>query len=205
MSTKTKAFSFAHLLSRAGFGAAEDKGGSDQNQDDERQQRDGESDDDYAKRMEELDRKDKDSDQADPDAEDDDVDPDAAEERDKEKAARGRERARCAAIFGSKAAGSRPDVAAHLAFNTSMSAREAIGMLGAFAAGGAPVASAPAQPHVGRQGTERGRERCRCPGQLACGRCGHDPLCRQEAPRRGLIQLQHHLKGKHDSRNLLDR
>jgi hypothetical protein len=143
MAKKTnKAFSFAHLLGRAGIRAEDDQDGDDTGQDDERKQRDGESDDDYAKRMEELDKKDGDDDKDGADAEDEeDPDADAAGENDKEKAARAKERARCAAIFGSKASGTRPDVAAHLAFNTSMSAKAAIGMLDAFAAGStAPAA-----------------------------------------------------------------
>jgi hypothetical protein len=45
------------------------------------------------------------------------------------------ERARCAAIFACDAAGNRPDMAAHLAFNTNMSAEDATGMLKAFALG----------------------------------------------------------------------
>lgn len=43
--------------------------------------------------------------------------------------ARRRERARCAAIFGSKAAGKNPALAANLAFNTRMTRKEAIGVL----------------------------------------------------------------------------
>ncbi len=50
--------------------------------------------------------------------------------------ARRRERARCAAIFGCKAAGLRPDVAATLAFSTTMGRREAIKVLSAVSAGG---------------------------------------------------------------------
>lgn len=129
-----KAFSFAHLI---GIGAAradddQDDAGDDK---DERKQRDDESDEDYAKRMEELDKKEADDEDDDPDVEDED-------ESDKEKAARASERARCATIFGSKAAASRPDFAAHLAFETDMSAKQAVGMLSAFAAG-APVAAKP--------------------------------------------------------------
>jgi hypothetical protein len=132
------AFSFAHLI---GLGAAraESDPGDDETQDEERKQRDGESDEDYAKRMEELDKKNAKGGQDDPDAEDDPEDPlaedDTSGEDDKQKAARAKERARCAAIFGSKAAAGRPDVAAHLAFNTAMSAREAVGMLDAIGAG----------------------------------------------------------------------
>lgn len=139
------AFSFAHLI---GLGAARAEGDQDdnQNQDEERKQRDGESDEDYAERMEELDKKESEG-EGDPNGEDGQDDPEAeddAGESDKEKAARAKERARCAAIFGSKAAGSRPDVAAHLAFNTSMRASAAISMLNAFASG-APAAAAPAR------------------------------------------------------------
>jgi len=39
------------------------------------------------------------------------------------------ERRRCAAIFGSRHAAGRPDLAAHLAFNTNMSVAEAIGTM----------------------------------------------------------------------------
>lgn len=53
-------------------------------------------------------------------------------------AARMRERARCAAILGSKAAGSRLDMAAHFAFATDMSRREADAALRQIAAGTPP-------------------------------------------------------------------
>ena len=142
MGTK-KAFSFAHLLSRAGIRADGDQDGNDQDQNDERKQGDDESDEDYAKRMEELDKDDQGDGKKDAKADGDDADADADDsgESDKEKAARAGERARCAAIFGSKAAAARPDVAAHLAFNTSMGAASAIGMLSAFAANPAPTAA----------------------------------------------------------------
>lgn len=58
-------------------------------------------------------------------AEEDDDDAEEDENRDVKKGRRA-ERKRCAAIFGSKHAAGRPDMAAHLAFNTRMSAREAI-------------------------------------------------------------------------------
>lgn len=61
-------------------------------------------------------------------AEDDDEDAEEDENRDVKKGRRA-ERKRCAAIFGSKHAAGRPDMAAHLAFNTRMSAREAIDTL----------------------------------------------------------------------------
>ncbi|WP_213976706.1 hypothetical protein [Serratia marcescens] len=61
-------------------------------------------------------------------AEEDDEDAEEDENRDVKKGRRA-ERKRCAAIFGSKHAAGRPDMAAHLAFNTRMSAREAIDTL----------------------------------------------------------------------------
>lgn len=135
---KPTAFSFAHLI---GLGARAEDSQDDDNQDDPRKQRDDESDEDYAKRMEELDKKEADDEEPDPDAEDD------SGESEKEMAARAKERARCAAIFGSKAAAGRPDVAAHLAFATDMSANQAIGLLNSFAAGAA--APAPKRQSLG--------------------------------------------------------
>lgn len=71
-------------------------------------------------------------------AEEDDEDAEEDENRDVKKGRRA-ERKRCAAIFGSKHAAGRPDMAAHLAFNTRMSAREAIETLATVGA----VASQP--------------------------------------------------------------
>ncbi|EMI7064827.1 MULTISPECIES: hypothetical protein [Providencia] len=79
----------------------------------------------------------------DPDAEDDENaegdDEDAEDDEDNKDVKKGRraERKRCARIFGSKAAAARPDMAAHLAFNTRMSSSEAISTLKAM--GGAPA------------------------------------------------------------------
>ncbi|MBI6191830.1 hypothetical protein [Providencia rettgeri] len=79
----------------------------------------------------------------DPDAEDDENaegdDEDAEDDEDNKDVKKGRraERKRCARIFGSKAAAARPDMAAHLAFNTRMSSSEAINTLKAM--GGAPA------------------------------------------------------------------
>ncbi|NHB89602.1 MULTISPECIES: hypothetical protein [Photorhabdus] len=70
-------------------------------------------------------------------ADDDDDDADAEENDDKEEGRRA-ERKRCAAIFGSKHAAGRPDMAAHLAFNTRMSAREAISTLALTGSATAP-------------------------------------------------------------------
>jgi hypothetical protein len=139
----TAALGFAHLL---GLPAASASGPED----DEKKQRADESDDDYAKRME---GDDKDGDEegdekkgakkaeGDDDKKDDAKSEGGKEEQpddedDKEKAARASERARCAAIFASPAAGARPDMAAHLAFNTDMSPSAAVEMLTAISAGG---------------------------------------------------------------------
>ncbi|MGC0122416.1 hypothetical protein CHI95_00085 [Providencia rettgeri] len=65
-------------------------------------------------------------------AEDEDEDPDAEDEDENVKKGRRAEQKRCAQIFGSKAAAGRPDMAAHLAFNTSLSASEAISTLKAL-------------------------------------------------------------------------
>ncbi|RUR94714.1 hypothetical protein PB16LOC_01011 [Pectobacterium versatile] len=54
---------------------------------------------------------------------------DEDDENDDVKKGRRAERKRCAAIFGSKHSAGRPDMAAHLAFNTRMSASEAIDTL----------------------------------------------------------------------------
>jgi len=101
-----------------------------------------ESDEDFAQRCEEYEEEKKDKAKKAKKAEGDDKDPkaddeDAEGEDDSEeaKAARKSERARCARIFGCKAAAGRPDMAAHLAFETGMSASAAIKMLGAIAAG----------------------------------------------------------------------
>lgn len=76
----------------------------------------------------------------DPDAEDDEGtegdDEDAEDDDENKDVKKGRraERKRCARIFGSKAAAGRPDMAAHLAFNTRMSSSEAISTLKAMGA-----------------------------------------------------------------------
>lgn len=135
---------FAHLL---GIRAS-------QAEDDEMKQGADESDEDYAKRMEEDEKKKED--EAKRAQEDEKKKEDEAkkaedeknkskagggndEEDEKEKAARKSERARCAAIFASPAAGIRPDVAAHLAFSTDMSSADAVGMLETVSAGSTPV------------------------------------------------------------------
>ncbi|CDH21930.1 conserved hypothetical protein [Xenorhabdus bovienii str. kraussei Quebec] len=72
-----------------------------------------------------------DDDDDDPDAEDDKDDENAEEDEDVKKGRRA-ERKRCAKIFGSQYAAGRPDMAAHLALNTRMSASEAISTLKAM-------------------------------------------------------------------------
>lgn len=166
LSKVVAALPFAHLLGMAATAKAEG--------DEEMDRRDGESDEDYARRMEDKEDEEKEAEEKAKKAkkakkaEDADGDEDAQgvdesdedyaqrmedkeedeekakkakkaedDESDKEKAARRSERARCAAIFKCSAAGVRPDVAAHLAFSTSMSTAEAVSMLTTVAAGGA--------------------------------------------------------------------
>ncbi|MCM2569712.1 MULTISPECIES: hypothetical protein [Achromobacter] len=139
---------FASLLSlgRARSARAEqddDKDDKDKS-DDERKQREGESDDDYAKRMEELDREDDERDDVlengeDPDAESED-DGDDKEKDQSKKAARAAERVRCARIV---AHGLRLGVARQacvFAFDTGMSSKAAIAALDAGRADQAPPA-----------------------------------------------------------------
>lgn len=162
MKKQAMAAAFAHLLGRAGADSnpddEEDKKKSrraegdddDQGDDPDRAPKDpdGDGDDDRrdgrkSKRAKKAKGRAEDGDD-DPDAEDGDDNPDAEgdeddqgaeDESDREKSARRAERKRCAAIFNCAAAGVRPDMAAHLAFNTSMSAKSAISMLKVAAQG----------------------------------------------------------------------
>jgi flagellar biosynthesis GTPase FlhF len=137
MGIKKTAASFAHLLGISAKKAEED----------EDKKRDGESDDEYAKRMEEK-QEEEDAKKAEEDeearrAEEEKEEEEKArkakkaeeDEDDKEKAARKSERARCRAIFAAASAGSRPDMAAHLAFDTGMSSDEAVALLNVAASG----------------------------------------------------------------------
>lgn len=83
-------------------------------------------------------KKAEDDDDEDPDAEDDDEDAEDDEDNKDVKKGRRAERKRCARIFGSKAAAARPDMAAHLAFNTNLSSSEAISTLKAMGGVSAP-------------------------------------------------------------------
>ena len=108
--------------------SAEDDEPESEDQDDEKQGRKAKK----AKKAE--------GDDDDPDAEDDENaegdDKDAEDDDENKDVKKGRraERKRCARIFGSKAAAGRPDMAAHLAFNTRMSSSEAISTLKAMGA-----------------------------------------------------------------------
>lgn len=75
---------------------------------------------------EEEDDPDAEEEEDDPDAEEDDPDAEEDDENKDVKKGRKAERQRCAAIFSSKYAAGRPDLAATLAFTTRLSAKEAI-------------------------------------------------------------------------------
>lgn len=140
-------WSFAHLLgmnkaAKASRAAEEEEEDQNAEEEDENEDDDGKSSKKgkKAKKAEdddpdaEDDDPDAENDDDDPDAEDDDDDPDAEEEEDENKdVKKGRkaERQRCAAIFSSKHAASRPDLAATLAFTTRLSAKEAIRVMSA--------------------------------------------------------------------------
>jgi hypothetical protein len=149
------ALSFAHLAGFAGKARAEGEDPDDKEKkdkeatgddpdkeakgakadDDERKQRDDESDDDFAKRMKAMDDEEDDKEK---EAKADDDSDEEMRGNSNAAAARKRERTRCAAIFGSKAAGKNPVLAANLAFNTSMTRKEALAVLEGTPA---PVAS----------------------------------------------------------------
>jgi outer membrane biosynthesis protein TonB len=75
-----------------------------------------------------------------PDAEEDDKKPDMEEEETPAEA-RASERARCRAIFAAPAAGKNPALAAHLAFDTDLTAAQAVATLGFSGATGGGLAS----------------------------------------------------------------
>lgn len=143
---------YAHLLGMKPKGARADED-EDEKAKKAKARRADENDDDEEAEDDDSDENAEDDD-SDENAEDDDGDEKpsgrkakskkASDEDDGDEAdasvAKGRaiERKRCARIFGSKAAGIRPDMAASLAFSTSLSASVAIAQLEQAAAFGAP-------------------------------------------------------------------
>lgn len=144
---------FAHLLGMKPKGAEGDDEDEKAKKAKGKRAEEDERDDPAAEDDDEADAEDDDADAEDnddADAEDDDepkgkkakgkkAQDDDEDEADA-KVAKGRrmERKRCAAIFGSKAAGIRPDMAASLAFSTSLSASQAVQQLEQAAAFSAP-------------------------------------------------------------------
>ena len=119
------------------------------------------------------------ADDDDPDAKADDDEDSDEEMRGKSAAssARRRERARCAAIFACRAAGGNAALAAHFAFNTTMTRSEAIAALEA-----APAASAP--NHATRQAANP-RLSSAGPAQMSSGQSiakGWDGVLSAHAP-----------------------
>ncbi|MGO2334301.1 hypothetical protein [Providencia sp.] len=144
-------FTFAHLIGRKAKATEEDdektrKAKGRRAEDDDEEEENAENDDPESEEQndEEKGRKAKkakskkaDDDEEDPDAEEDEEAEDDDDNKDVKKGRRA-EQKRCAQIFGSKAAAGRPDMAAHLAFNTSLSASEAISTLKAMGSATAP-------------------------------------------------------------------
>ncbi|MGO2306681.1 MAG: hypothetical protein ACTH5W_18470 [Providencia sp.] len=143
-------FTFAHLIGRKAKATEEDdektRKAKGRRAEDDDEEENAENDDPESEEQddEEKGRKAKkakskkaDDDEEDPDAEEDE---DAEDDDDNKDVKKGRraEQKRCAQIFGSKAAAGRPDMAAHLAFNTSLSASEAISTLKAMGSATAP-------------------------------------------------------------------
>lgn len=127
---------FAHLLGiRAKVEDDEEKKSraeDDEEVEDDEEEKDAEDDEKSYEGEEDEDDKEAEEDEEEPDAEEEDDKKDAKKAK---QAGRMAERARCKAIFNCAAAGVRPDMAAHLAFNTNMKAAEAIPMLKAMVAG----------------------------------------------------------------------
>lgn len=159
LSKKLSALPFAHLLGIGAARADDDeeskskaKKAEDDDEEDKKDAKKAEGDDgDDEKEDKDAKKAKKAEDGGDPDKDDEKkgrkskkAEDDEDDEGDKEKAARTSERARCAAIFRCASAGNRPDLAAHMAFNTGMNSADAIAMLDAAAAGSpklSPLAS----------------------------------------------------------------
>ncbi|HDT0714087.1 TPA: hypothetical protein QIC04_003887 [Morganella morganii subsp. morganii] len=146
-------FTFAHLIglgkkARAseedenkkvrkakGRKAEEDERDEDAEDDEDREDAEEQDDEKQGRKAKKAEGDDDDPDaEDDEDAEGDDEDAEDDDENKDVKKGRRAERKRCARIFGSKAAAGRPDMAAHLAFNTRMSSSEAISTLKAMGA-----------------------------------------------------------------------
>ncbi|MGJ3351593.1 hypothetical protein AAZR23_19185 [Morganella sp. Je.2.23] len=146
-------FTFAHLIglgkkARAseededkkvrkakGGKAEEDERDEDAEDDEDREGAEDQDDEKQGRKAKKAGGDDDDPDaEDDEDAEGDDEDAEDDDENKDVKKGRRAERKRCARIFGSKAAAGRPDMAAHLAFNTRMSSSEAISTLKAMGA-----------------------------------------------------------------------
>ncbi|WP_049246041.1 hypothetical protein [Morganella morganii] len=146
-------FTFAHLIglgkkARAseededkkvrkakGRKAEEDERDEDAEDDEDREGAEDQDDEKQGRKAKKVGGDDDDPDaEDDEDAEGDDEDAEDDDENKDVKKGRRAERRRCARIFGSKAAAGRPDMAAHLAFNTRMSSSEAISTLKAMGA-----------------------------------------------------------------------
>lgn len=144
-----KPFSFAHLIGLGKTASEDDEDEkakkskakkAEEEKDDDTDAEEDDEDGDKEKSKKSKAKKADDGDDDDPDAEEDD--PDAADDDDDDenkdvKKGRRAERRRCGAIMSSPHAAGRADLAASLAFNTSMSAAAAIKVL----AGAAPAVS----------------------------------------------------------------
>ncbi|WP_435781805.1 hypothetical protein [Providencia hangzhouensis] len=150
-------FTFAHLIGRKAKATEEDdektrkaKGRRVEDDDEEENaenddpESEDQDDEKEGRKAKKAKSKKAEDDDEDPDAEDDENaegdDEDAEDDEDNKDVKKGRraERKRCARIFGSKAAAARPDMAAHLAFNTNLSSSEAISTLKAMGSTPAP-------------------------------------------------------------------
>lgn len=121
------AFKFAHLV---GLGAKAEDDDKKHPEDDEQKAQDEQDEDEKDKSSKKVeDQDDEDSEDDDKKASDDGDDKDDNEDKEDAKKARASEKRRCAAIFASKYTASNVAMAAHLAFETSMSATEAINVL----------------------------------------------------------------------------
>jgi hypothetical protein len=143
---------FAHLLGMGRLSAARAEDDDDDDDDDKKKKdKDARAEDDEEKKdaSAKAEDDDADDDEDEDKKKDDDDDKDSKKAQDDDETAKAmrtatrRERARCAAIFSTPAAASRPDLAAYLAFDTGMGAKTAVALLEATTAGsGRPARAA---------------------------------------------------------------